>query len=104
LSSWNMNLTYKSNKWGMFQIAYIINDKVQKNDAWYAINGSANSIAGSVISSPVAMSTNASGSISSAGSTENYTGNAFTQSYSMGRNIYNELDLTWIFQVNDNIS
>lgn len=104
LSSWNTNLTYKSNKWGMFQIAYIINDKVQKNDAWYAINGSANSIAGSVISSPVAMSTNASGSISSAGSTENYTGNAFTQSYSMGRNIYNELDLTWIFQVNDNIS
>lgn len=64
----------------------------------------ANSIAGSTLSSPVATSTNAIGNVSSVGSTENYTGNAFTQPYSTGRNIYNELDLTWIFQVNDNVS
>ncbi|MBW0433079.1 alginate export family protein [Leptospira yasudae] len=104
LSSWNANITYKSEKWGMFQVAYIINDKVQKNDAWYAINGGANSIAGSALSSPVATATNATGTMATAGSTENYTGNAYTQSYSTGRNIYNELDLTWMFQVNDNVS
>ncbi|EMJ98212.1 alginate export [Leptospira alstonii serovar Pingchang str. 80-412] len=104
LSSWNANVTYKSEKWGMFQIAYIINDKVQKNDAWYAINGGANSIAGSALSSPVAVSTNAAGGTTSAGSTENYTGNSLTQSYTTGRNIYNELDLTWMFQINDNVS
>ncbi|AYV55912.1 alginate export family protein [Leptospira kmetyi] len=104
LSSWNANITYKHEKWGMFQVAYIINDKVQKNDAWYAINGGANSIAGSALSSPVATTTNATGTIAAAGSTENYTGNAYTQSYSTGRNIYNELDLTWMFQVNDNVS
>ncbi|QOI44325.1 hypothetical protein Lepto782_20225 [Leptospira interrogans serovar Canicola] len=104
LSSWNANITYKNEKWGMFQIAYIINDKVQKNDAWYAINGGANSIAGSALSSPVATSTNATGGTTAAGSTENYTGNSFTQPYSTGRNIYNELDLTWMFQINDNVS
>ncbi|MCG6169674.1 alginate export family protein [Leptospira sanjuanensis] len=104
LSSWNANITYKSEKWGMFQVAYIINDKVQKNDAWYAINGGANSIAGSALSSPVATATNATGTMATAGSTENYTGNAYTQSYSTGRNIYNELDFTWMFQVNDNVS
>ncbi|EMN51013.1 PF13372 domain protein [Leptospira interrogans str. L1207] len=104
LSSWNANITYKNEKWGMFQIAYIINDKVQKNGVWYAINGGANSIAGSALSSPVATSTNATGGTTAAGSTENYTGNSFTQPYSTGRNIYNELDLTWMFQINDNVS
>ncbi|WP_083244186.1 alginate export family protein [Leptospira tipperaryensis] len=104
LSSWNLNITYKSEKWGTFQVAYIINDKVQKNDAWYAINGGANSIAGSALASPVAVSTNAAGQPATAGSSENYTGNAYTQSYSLGRNIYNELDLTWMYQLNDNVS
>ncbi|RHX87824.1 alginate export family protein [Leptospira stimsonii] len=104
LSSWNANVTYKHEKWGMFQVAYIINDKAQKNDAWYAINGGANSIAGSALSSPVATSLNAAGQAATSGSSENYTGNAYTQAYSTGRNIYNELDLTWMYQINDNVS
>ncbi|MDV6237846.1 alginate export family protein [Leptospira ellisii] len=104
LSSWNANITYKSGKWGTFQVAYIINDKAQKNDAWYAINGGANSLAGSALSSPVATSVNAAGQTVAAGSSENYSGNAYSQPYSLGRNIYNELDLTWMFQINENVS
>ncbi|XDD50199.1 alginate export family protein [Leptospira sp. WS92.C1] len=104
LSSWNANITYKTEKWGTFLATYIINDKAEKNDAWYAINGAANSMAGTSLSSPVATSVNSNGQIATAGSSENYTGNAYTQAYSTGRNIYRELDLTWMYQINDNVS
>lgn len=83
LSSFNFNFSYKTERYGTFYAAYIINNKVQTQDAWYAINGSANTGA-STESNGVGQTT-----ISVSGT---------------GKNIYNEFDLTWMYVVNDYVS
>ncbi|WP_246048482.1 alginate export family protein [Leptospira sarikeiensis] len=83
LSSYNINFSYKTDHYGTFYAAYIINDKAQTQDAWYAINGSAN--------------TGASTESNGVGQTTVTLGGT-------GRNIYNEFDLTWMYVVNDYVS
>ncbi|MDF3819731.1 alginate export family protein [Leptospira sp. 96542] len=97
LLSKSVSLTYKSNSWGEFQITYFQNDKAEKQDAWYAISGAANSTntIGVENSSPVSADK---------GSTENYSNNGYTQPYSLGKRIYNEVDLTWMGHFYDNLS
>ncbi len=97
LISKSISVTYTTSDWGTFQLSYFQNDKAQKQDAWYAINGINNSVAtiGETNSSPVS---------NAKGSTENYADNAYAQPYSLGKNIYNEINLTWMGLINDNVS
>lgn len=83
LSSYNFNFSYKTDHYGTFYAAYIINNKVQTQDAWYAINGTAN--------------TGASTESNGVGQTTISVGGT-------GKNIYNEFDLTWMYVVNDYVS
>lgn len=83
LSSYNLNFSYKTDRYGTFYAAYIVNNKVQTQDAWYAINGSAN--------------TGASTENNGVGQTTITVGGT-------GKNIYNEFDLTWMYVVNDYVS
>ncbi|TGN17310.1 alginate export family protein [Leptospira idonii] len=97
LVSKSVSVEYKTSSWGTFQIAYFQNDKAERQDAWYAISGAANS--------PVGIGTTNSSPISTAkGSTENYSDNPYSQPYSLGKRIYNEVDLTWMGVINDNVS
>lgn len=83
LSSYNVNFSYKTDNYGTFYAAYIVNNKVQTQDAWYAINGSANA----------GYTTEANG-----------VGQTTVTLGGTGRNIYNEFDLTWMYVVNDYVS
>lgn len=83
LSSYNINLSYKTDNFGTFYAAYIVNNKVQTQDAWYAINGSANT----------GFTTESNG----AGQTTVAVGGT-------GKNIYNEVDFTWMYIINDYVS
>ncbi|MDZ4726053.1 MAG: alginate export family protein [Leptospira sp.] len=97
LISKSISVSYNTNDWGNFQLSYFQNDKAEKQDAWYAINGANNSSSdlSAINSSPVS---------SAKGSTENFSDNPYTQSYSLGKSIYNEIDLTWMALINDNVS
>ncbi|TGN13144.1 alginate export family protein [Leptospira ilyithenensis] len=97
LISKGASISYKTDEYGTFQVSYFANDKAQKQDAWYAVSGAANSVStiGSANSSPVDTAK---------GSTESYTNNVYTQSYSLGKHIYTEIDLTWMGKINDNVS
>jgi hypothetical protein len=97
LISKNVSIAYHTDSWGNFQFGFFQNDKAEKQDAWYAINGSANSPStiNDLNSSPVS---------SSKGSTESYGNNTYTQPYSLGRRIYNEIDFTWMGLINENVS
>lgn len=83
LSSYNFNFSYKTDHYGTFFVAYIVNNKVQTQDAWYAINGTAN--------------TGASTESNGVGQTQITVGGT-------GKNIYNEFDFTWMYVVNDYVS
>jgi hypothetical protein len=97
LFSKSVSIAYNTDDWGNFQISYFQNDKAEIQDAWYAINGAPNSATniGSSNPSPV---TNAKGS------TENFSDNPYSQPYKLGRRLYNEIDLTWMALINDNVS
>ncbi|WP_411823850.1 alginate export family protein [Leptospira sp. 'Mane'] len=97
LISKGINVSYKTEEYGTFQLSYFANDKAQRQDAWYAISGAANSVStvGTANSSPVDIAK---------GSTESYTNNVYTQSYSLGKHLYTEIDLTWMGKINDNVS
>ncbi|TGL62288.1 hypothetical protein EHQ58_03550 [Leptospira ognonensis] len=97
LISKSVSVTYNSDEWGTFQLSFFQNDKAQRQDAWYAINGAGNSTTniGEANSSPVS---------SAKGSTENYADNAYAMPYSLGKHIYNEIDFSWMAVINDNVS
>ncbi|HNF23485.1 MAG TPA: alginate export family protein [Leptospiraceae bacterium] len=79
LKSTQISISHKTEKWGTFHASYFWNIKTQTNDAWYAVNGAAN-----------------------AGATTDYSSKAVTGN--RGRNIYNELDLTWMYGFHDYVS
>ncbi len=83
LSSYTVNVSYKTDKFGTFHASYFINNKVKTQDAWYAINGTAN--------------TGSTTETNAVGQTTVAIGNT-------GRNIYNEFDLTWMYMLNDYVS
>ncbi|PJZ25989.1 alginate export [Leptospira hartskeerlii] len=83
LSSYNLNFSYKTDHYGTFYAAYIVNNKVQTQDAWYAINGAANT---------------------GASTESNGVGQTTIQVGGTGKNLYNEVDFTWMYVVNDYVS
>ncbi len=97
LRSTIVSVTYKTDNWGNFHFAGIRNDKAVTQDAWYAINGAANSSAtiGASNSSPVD---------SARGSTENFNNSPYKQPYGLGRTIYTEWNFAWMYLINDNVS
>lgn len=97
LLSKSVSVTYTTSEWGSFQLSFFQNDKAQRQDAWYAINGANNSVL-------TISDTNSSPVSSAKGSTENYADNPYAQPYSLGKHIYNEIDLTWMALINDNVS
>ena len=82
LISKNVNLSYKTDKFGTFYFNYIVNLKAQTQDAWYAISGLANT--GSTV--------------------EFYKGQTNFALTSSNRRIYDEIDFTWMYNVNDYVS
>lgn len=97
LLSKSIHVSYKTDSWGEFQISYFQNDKAEKQDAWYAISGAANSTRNTneENSSPVAADK---------GSTENFANNPYSQPYRLGKRIYTEIDVTWMGKLNDFVS
>nr|WP_244594392.1 alginate export family protein [Leptospira ryugenii] len=93
----SISVSYQTESYGTFQISYFQNDKAEKQDAWYAINGAGNSTAniGLMNSSPVSPDK---------GSTENFADNPYAQPYRLGKRLYTEVDLTWMGLINDNVS
>lgn len=83
LISKTVNISYKTDGFGTFQVAYFVNDKARTQDAWYAINGTANT----------GSSTEFNG--------QGQTAVALAKS---GRRIYSELDFTWMYNLNDYVS
>ena len=97
LYSKSVSITYQTETFGEFQVTYFQNDKAEKQDAWYAISGVANSTSslGEKNTYPVS---------SDKGSTENYSNNSYSSPYALGKRIYTEVDLTWHGQINDFVS
>lgn len=97
LYSKSIDLTFFSDHYGNFQISFFQNDKAERQDAWYAISGDPNSAStiGINNSSPVTLAK---------GSTENFANNPYQTPYSLGRRIYNEIDFTWMWMMNDHVS
>lgn len=82
LISKTINLSYKTENLGTFYASYFWNDKAKTQDAWYAINGTANTGA----------------------STEFNNGATSIALAKSSRRIYEELDLTWMYNLNDHVS
>ena len=83
LISKTVNVSYKTEKYGTFQVAYFVNEKARTQDAWYAINGTANTGA----------------------TTEfNGVGQTTVALAKSNRKIYNEFDFTWMYNLNDYVS
>jgi Alginate export len=83
LTSRTINLSYKTNQLGTFYVSYFWNDKTKTQDSWYAVNGLAN--------------TNAT--------VEQVQTNQTTHNLARSsRSIYNELDFTWMYGINENVS
>ncbi|MCB1189368.1 MAG: alginate export family protein [Leptospiraceae bacterium] len=82
LISKTANVSYKTDKFGTFFASYFVNNKVKTQDSWYAISGAANSN-------------------STVEHTDSQT--TFTLANS-NRKIYNEIDLTWMYNINDYVS
>ena len=77
------NISYKTDKFGTFYVSYFVNEKARTQDAWYAINGTANTGA----------------------STEwNGVGQTTVALAKSNRRIYNEFDFTWMYNLNDYVS
>ncbi|EPG72709.1 alginate export [Leptospira fainei serovar Hurstbridge str. BUT 6] len=83
LRSLTFNIEYKSEKFGTFYVSYFINNKDKVQDAWYAINGTAN--------------TGFSTELNAVGQKTAVIGTP-------GRNIYNEFDIAWSYLINDYVS
>ncbi len=83
LTSKTINLSYKTESFGSFYASYFWNDKTKTQDSWYAVNGIANT--GATVEQA-----------STTQSTQNLA--------KSNRGIYTELDLTWIYGINDNVS
>lgn len=80
LRSLTFNIEYKTERFGTFYASYFINRKDKAQDAWYAINGTANT----------------------GFSTElNYSGQKTAALGSLGKGIYNEFDIAWSYLIND---
>ncbi|TGK08070.1 alginate export [Leptospira semungkisensis] len=80
LRSLTFNIEYKTEKFGTFYASYFINSKDKVQDAWYAINGSAN--------------TGFSTELNGVGQTTAVIGK-------QGRGIYNEIDIAWSYMINE---
>ncbi|HMV43370.1 MAG TPA: alginate export family protein [Leptospiraceae bacterium] len=82
LISKTLNLSYKTDKWGTFMASYFWNDKDKTQDAWYAINGTANT-----------------------GATTEFNNGQTTLAFAKSsRRLYDELDFTWMYNLNDHVS
>ena len=92
---YSLNLSYKSEKAGTFVFAIFDLNKAKKQDAWYAINGAANT----------GLSTE---SLSNGTYTQNawYTpaGQAAYAGTNLGKGLYTEYDLSWQYQIGENVS
>lgn len=92
LKSYSTSLSYKSDDFGFFQVAYFQHKKAAMEDSWYAVSGAANNS-------------------STVGSTEVLNNNPYVQNNNpmlpgkrLGRNLFHEIDLTWIYKWNDHVS
>lgn len=74
----SVSVTYQSKKWGDFSLSYFYEMKATNQDAWYGINGLANS---STVSTAGRISTESATNSSSA---------------SLGSSLYQEVDLVWM--------
>ncbi|EPG76169.1 alginate export [Leptospira fainei serovar Hurstbridge str. BUT 6] len=88
LISKSIHMSYKSNEYGTFFVSYFVNDKAQVQDAWYAINGTANT----------GFSTEANTGLTNANGQTVYTLGK------LGKNIYNEFDIAWMYMMSDYVS
>ncbi len=79
LKSTQINISYKTEKFGTFYLAHFWNSKTETNDAWYAVSGAANT-----------------------GATTDYSSKAVTGN--KGRRIYNEIDFTWMYGIYEYVS
>ncbi|TGK18878.1 alginate export [Leptospira fluminis] len=85
LISKSVHMSYKSEQYGTFFVSYYSNDKAQVQDAWYAINGTANTGA----------STEANNGVT------NSSGQTVYTLGKLGKNIYNEFDLAWNYVISE---
>jgi hypothetical protein len=88
----SVSISYKTNEFGFFQLAFFDHNKAAKEDSWYGISGAANS-----------SSTN--------GSTEVANGNPYTINNnprliapSLGKKLFREIDFTWMYNWNEYVS
>jgi len=80
LSSYSAIGSFTSDNWGTFHFAVFENNKAVLQDAWYSVNGTART------------------------STENSDNSPFKTPNGLGRRIYREYDITWMYGLNDNVS
>jgi hypothetical protein len=95
VKSYNTNISYNSENYGYFTIAYFIHRKAKREDAWYAISGDPNTGAGGSCNPRV------NATISS---TENCDGNPYNNQSPLGAGLYNELDFSWMYNWRQGIS
>lgn len=83
LISKTANISYKTDHFGTFYASYFVNDKARTQDAWYAVNGTANT-----------------------GATTEFNGQGQTTVAlaKSNRRIYTEFDFTWMYNINDYVS
>lgn len=95
LKSYNLNISYKSDAWGSFILSGFIHRKAVRQDAWYSISGDPKTGAiGSCSVNGNAAST----------STENCSGNSFSNNTYLGSGIYNEVNLAWVYHWAEGVS